>query len=217
MISSHLALLETHLGAASVHTVQDLDTRAESQRAFKGEQVFNPNVQWTLAIGALPRISQTFYQFCLPVPSPRFCVVCFWWLTSVTIRGHPVGSAAASLYPQRARSAWGLASSWGTHSPWWAGVRILKLSCLSLRWDSSKMEFTLQSSPQDQAKTGLCQKSHHYLAFSSFLPCLAYPLPVSPGNMSLINHLHMNLYLSVCLLVTLPKARSNSIIKREIA
>lgn len=65
--------------------------------------------------------------------------------------------------------------SGASHSPWLAGVRMLKLSSFGLRWDNSELELTLQTPSRIRLRLGLCQKSHRYLA-SSLLILLRLPL-----------------------------------------
>lgn len=96
-----------------------------------------------------------------------------------------------------------------SHSPWLVAVRIFKLSPLGLRWDNSK-------APQDQTETETLPEITPLadLPFHTLLKFIPYQLP---WEHVLTNHLPMNLYLSDCFWGTLPKARSNCIIKRETA
>lgn len=204
-------------GATSVHAVQDL-TQEQSPQEPLGVDRFSTQTcsEHLLLVLCLEYLRPSTSSSACPTPQ----LLCGLLLMTNTCDLMRTSRGVLQQLPcthkeQEVPGRWHHPGT--SRRPGWAGMRRLKLSPLSLRWDSFSMESTLQSSLQDLAKTGLSQKPHRYLAFFPFLPCSADSLPVSPGNMSLINHFHMKPYLSVCFLVTLPKARSNSIIKREIA
>lgn len=72
-----------------------------------------------------------------------------------------------------------------------------KPSPLALSWDDVHFRLPLQDQAQIYPLLDFCLRTQPYLAPPS-CPAFFTPSLVSPRNISLINHLHMNLHVRVC-------------------